>query len=106
LDAFPDPAVMAVLDKADVLLDHEHRINAFFAATICQYVEHGFGIGLIIAQPHGKPRPNLHTRVMTRYFGKVKIYAWRRRGAPFDSSADAFLATVRSTLNPIGSWSR
>jgi DNA-binding transcriptional LysR family regulator len=106
LDAFPDPAVMAVLDKADVLLDHQHRINAFFAATICRYVELGFGIGLVVAQPHRKPRPNLCQRVMTGYFGKVKIYAWRRRGAPFDSSADAFLATVRSALSPTGGGSR
>jgi hypothetical protein len=97
---------MAVLDKADVLLDQHHRINAFFAATICRYVELGFGIGLVLAQPHRKPRPNLHQRVITRYFGKVKIYAWRRRGAPFDSSADAFLATVRATLNPTNDGSR
>jgi DNA-binding transcriptional LysR family regulator len=106
LDAFPDPAVMAVLDKADVLLDHQHRISAFFATTTCRYVELGFGIGLVVAQPHKKPRPNLHERVMTRFFGKVKVYAWRRKGAPSDSSTDAFLATVRSALNPTGGGSR
>jgi hypothetical protein len=39
---------------------------------------------------------------MTRFFGKVKVYAWRRKGAPRDSSADAFLTTIRSVLNPAG----
>ena len=106
MDAFPDPAVMAVLDKADVLLDHQHRINAFFAATLCRYVELGFGIGLVVAQPHYKLRPNLHERVMTRFFGKVKIYGWRRKGAPRDSSADAFLDMVRAALNPTAAGSR
>jgi DNA-binding transcriptional LysR family regulator len=106
VDAFPDPAVMAVLDKADVLLDHQHRINAFFAATLCRYVELGFGIGLVVAQPHCKLRPNLHERVMTRFFGKVKIYGWRRKGAPRDSSADAFLDMVRAALNPTAAGSR
>jgi DNA-binding transcriptional LysR family regulator len=105
-DAFPDPAVLAVLDKADVLLERQHRINAFFVATICRYVELGFGIGLVVAQPHRKLRPNLHQRVMTRFFGKVKIYGWRRRGAPRDSSTDAFLDTVRSALNPSRAGSR
>ena len=97
-DAFPDQAVMAVLDKSGVITEHQHRINAFFAATTCRYVELGFGIGLVAARPDGKPRANLHQRVMTRFFGKVKIYAWRRRGAPPDSSTDAFLATVCSAL--------
>ena len=106
LDAFPDPAVMAVLDKADVLRDHQHQISAFFATTTCRYVEMGFGIGLVVAKPHRKPRAELHERVMTRYFGKVKVYSWRRKGAPNDSSIDAFLATIRASLCPAVSDSR
>ncbi len=99
LDAFPDPTVMAVLDKLDVLQGGQNRISAFFAETICRYVESGFGIGLVTANPHLEPRPNLHRRVMSRFFGKVKVYAWRRTGAPRDSAADAFLAEIRATLN-------
>ena len=33
VDAFPDPAVMAVLDKADVLVDHQHQIKSIFCGN-------------------------------------------------------------------------
>ncbi len=105
LDLFSDPAFMAVLDKVE-LLDQPHRINTFFAETVCRYVELGFGIGLVVAQPHRKPRPNLHERVMTRSFGSVMVYAWRTKGAPSHTATDAFLATVRAALKPTGAGSR
>jgi DNA-binding transcriptional LysR family regulator len=100
LDIFSDPAFMAVLDKVDIGIDHLYRINTFFAATVFRYVELGFGIGLVVAQPRRKSRPNLHERVMTRFFGNVKVYAWRTKGAPSHPATDAFLATVRAALNP------
>ena len=99
--AFLDPTIRSVLDKLGVLgAQSRYRVEAFFAATIRRYVELGFGIGLIGGLPGQQPNPNLHERVMSRYFGRSTIYLGRRKGAPESAAARAFVQTVKDLLNP------
>jgi DNA-binding transcriptional LysR family regulator len=99
--AFLDPTIKGVLDKLGILeFPSRYRVEAFFAATIRRYVELGFGIGLIGGRPGQQPHPNLHERVMSRYFGRATIFLGRRKSAPQSASALAFVQTVRTLLSP------
>jgi len=99
--AFLDPTIKGVLDKLGILEFQAHyRVEAFFAATIRRYVELGFGIGLIGGRPGQQPQPNVHERVMSRYFGRSTIFLGRRKAAPQSASALAFVQTVRALLGP------
>jgi DNA-binding transcriptional LysR family regulator len=99
--AFLDPTIRSMLDKLVVrVAQSRYRVEAFFAATIRRYVELGFGIGLIGGLPGQQPNPNLHERVMSRYFGRSTIYLGRRKGAPESEAARAFVQTVKDLLNP------
>lgn len=97
--AMPDLSVTAVLDKAGVLPSQPHVVEAHFTATVCRYVEMGFGIGLIFAPRGRKMHAGLHERVMSRDFGRTSVYQVRRRGAPPLQSVLDFMAVVRARLH-------
>jgi DNA-binding transcriptional LysR family regulator len=99
--AFLDPTIKGMLDKVGILeFQSRYRVEAFFAATIRRYVELGFGIGLIGGRPGQQPHPNLHERVMSRYFGRSTMFLGRRKGDPQSGSALAFVQTVMTLLSP------
>ncbi len=98
--AFLNPAVTAVLDQAGALKPPTGRsVQASFAATVCRYVELGFGIALIGGLPGRRTHPKLHERVMSDYFGRATIYLVRRKGAPQTQAALTFADTVDRLLN-------
>jgi DNA-binding transcriptional LysR family regulator len=100
-NSFLDPALTAHLEKLGLFRVQPRRVEAFFAATIRQYVELGFGIGLL-PRPALKPYPNLHCRVMSRYFGRLRTYLIWRKGTLRSPAAEAFAAVVKTKLNPGG----
>jgi hypothetical protein len=66
-------------------------------------VEQGFGIGLIGGLPGQQPHPDLHERVMSRYFGRSTIFLGCRKGAPQSAAARAFVQTLKTLLRGAGS---
>jgi DNA-binding transcriptional LysR family regulator len=93
-----DPALAATLEALGLFRTEPRRVEAFFAATIRHFVELGFGIGLI-PRPAHTPYPNLHQRVMSRYFGRATIYLIQRKGALQSPAAHAFAETVKVQMS-------
>jgi DNA-binding transcriptional LysR family regulator len=100
-NSFSDPVLTAHLEKLGLFKRQRRRVEAFCAATIRQYVELGFGIGLL-PRPALKPYPNLHCRVMSRYFGRLRTYMIWRKGTLRSPAAEAFVAVVKAKMNPGG----
>jgi DNA-binding transcriptional LysR family regulator len=100
--SFPHPAVLAAVERYGLLRTQPRRVEVFFAATILRYVELGFGIGLLHRPAVLPPYPNLHQRVMSRYFGRgATDFLWRK-GALRSPAARAFAAAVTERLNVRG----
>jgi DNA-binding transcriptional LysR family regulator len=97
--AFHDAAIPAALAKLGMFQPRPRRVEAYFAVTICRYVELGFGIGLIYRAAAHPSQPRFHERRMSRYFGRATTYVIRRKGAPESEAARAFTDTVRTLLN-------
>jgi DNA-binding transcriptional LysR family regulator len=98
-NSFSDPVLTARLEKLGLFKRQRRRVEAFFAATIRHYVELGFGIGLL-PRPVLKPYPNLHCRVMSGYFGRLRTYLIWRSGTLRSPAAEAFAAVVKAKMNP------
>lgn len=98
-NSFSDPVLTAHLEKLGLFKRQPRRVEAFFAATIRQYVELGFGMGLL-PRPVLKPYPNLHCRVMSRYFGRLRTYLIWRAGILRSPAAEAFAAAVKAKMSP------
>jgi DNA-binding transcriptional LysR family regulator len=99
LNAYPDAVTMGVLERIGLLEAQPHLIEAFFIASMKCYVKLGFGIGLTVGRCGAVPDPDLHVRVMSRYFGRPVVYQLTRKGAPPLQTAVAFTNIVKAQLH-------
>jgi DNA-binding transcriptional LysR family regulator len=90
------PHLETILEKFDVFGGPPPRVEAFFSATIREYVALGFGIALVEGLPAQPLHPHLHERSMSRYFGRDTVHAVLRRGAVDNDHARALAALVRN----------
>lgn len=97
-EGVPDQFAKAILDKLGVFREQSSCIEATLAAAIYRYVEMGFGIGLTGRPPGRSVSANVHTRDMSRYFGRQIVYLIRRHHAPPSETALAFVETVKELL--------
>jgi DNA-binding transcriptional LysR family regulator len=97
--ALLEPEAIAMLAEARGRQPQPHVVEAFFTATVCRYVDLGFGIGLIPVIPGRRRAPTLHERVMSRHFGRPTIYQLRRKGTLVSKAAAAFTAIVKARLH-------
>jgi molybdate transport repressor ModE-like protein len=97
-EGFADLSIAAILEKLGVFEDQPPRIEASYSTVIRQYVEAGFGIGIVPAVPGRRASATLHERPMGRYFGRVTVNLAWRKGALEQESLQAFVATLREVL--------
>jgi molybdate transport repressor ModE-like protein len=97
--SFPYPSVLAAVEKYGLFNTQPRRVEVFSAATIRRYVELGFGIGLLHRPSVLAPYPNVHQRVMSRYFGHGTAHLVWCKGALQSPATRAFAATVKEQLS-------
>jgi DNA-binding transcriptional LysR family regulator len=91
LQSLPTATVVAVLEQLGLPeLQQQPLVETNFTASICRYVELGFGIGLIAVLPNRRRPQALHERDMSRYFGRATVYQVQRKGATATRAAEAF----------------
>lgn len=61
-----DTALNDVFDTLGIFESEPRHIEAHNTATICRYVELGFGIGLVVGLPSRDAPPNLYQRSLSR----------------------------------------
>lgn len=94
-----NPVMAAALKELYALRTRPSRVEAFYAAAICRYVELGFGIGLITRVSAHPPQPNLHERSLSGVFGRPTVYLVRRKGTLQPGPAHEFARTVKAMLS-------
>lgn len=93
----PDPAVHAAVDRAGLFDAGPRQAEARNASTLRTLVEQGLGVALVIGKP-GRHSARIHERVMSREFGRSRIYLVRRRGVHHHPAVTNLAERIRAAM--------
>jgi DNA-binding transcriptional LysR family regulator len=97
--AFTVPRMALLLDEAGAFSHPARRVESYFHASICRFVELGYGIGVTFGLPGKKIQSTLHQRPLTNQFGRVPVIAVFRKGAILPIAARNLIRTVQVELD-------
>jgi DNA-binding transcriptional LysR family regulator len=92
------PRMALLLDEAGAFNNPARRVESYFHASICRFVELGYGIGITFGLPGKTIRSTLHQRPLTSLFGRVPVIAVFSNGAILPKAARNLIRTVTEQL--------
>jgi DNA-binding transcriptional LysR family regulator len=93
------PRMALLLDEAGAFSNPARRVESYFHASICRFVELGYGVGITFGLPGKKIRPTLHQRPLTSQFGRVPVIAVFSNGAILPTAARNLIGTIKEELD-------
>jgi DNA-binding transcriptional LysR family regulator len=92
------PRMALLLEEAGAFDHPARRVETYFHASICRFVELGHGIGITFGLPGKHIRPTLHQRPLTSQFGRVPVIAVYFNGAILPAAARNLIRTIKELL--------
>jgi DNA-binding transcriptional LysR family regulator len=93
------PRMALLLDEAGAFSLPGRRVESYFHASICRFVELGYGIGITFGLPGKKIRPTLHQRSLTSLFGRIPVMAVFSNGAILAAATRRLIDTIKEELS-------
>jgi DNA-binding transcriptional LysR family regulator len=93
------PRMALLLEEAGAFKNPARRVETYFHASICRFVELGHGIGVTFGLPGKKIRPSLHQCSLTSLFGRVPVIVVSRNGAILPKAARHLARTIKDKLD-------
>jgi molybdate transport repressor ModE-like protein len=97
-DEVPSAQTLSVLNENRALAEQEPIVQTGYVVAVRQFVQLGFGIGLVPASRLAPCHADLHARSMSRHFGHLLVSSIRRRGAFLPALGDDFIRLVAHEL--------